>query len=115
METQTLTTGQVFALLGLLAFTFTLLYNIGKGEAKRTHKVYGSAIYARLCMFADFVNKCGITLENYNNIQYELTIIKELKEMEDCVFKHKVDEIVKNFERRFKQWIPISDQLTPTN
>jgi len=66
-------------------------------------------------MFADFVNKCGITLENYNNIQYELTIIKELKEMEDLVFSHKVNEIVKNFERRFKQWIPIPDQNMPTN
>lgn len=112
---QTLTSTQILGILALVIATFLFLIAIGRMEAKRTQKVYGSAVYSRLCMFADFVNKCGITLENYNNIQYELTIIKELKEMEDCVFKHKVDEIVKNFERRFKQWIPIPDQNMPTN
>jgi len=112
---QTLTSTQILGILALVIATFLFLIAIGRKEAKRTQKVYGSAVYSRLCMFADFVNKCGITLENYHNIQYELTIIKGLKEMEDCVFKHKVDEIVKNFERRFKQWISISDQLKPTN
>ncbi len=112
---QTLTSTQILGILALVIATFLFLVAIGRKEAKRTQKVYGSAVYSRLCMFADFVNKCGITLENYNNIQYELTIIKELKEMEDLVFSHKVNEIVKNFERRFKQWIPISDQKMPTN
>ena len=112
---QTLTSTQILAILAALALTFILIIWIGRKEAKHLHKVYGSAVYARLCMFADFVNKCGITIENYNNIDYELRIIKGLKEMEDTVFKHKVDEIVKNFERRFKEWIPISDQKMPTN
>jgi hypothetical protein len=87
----------------------------GKLEAKRVHKMYGSAVYGRLCMFADFVKNCGVTLENYNNIDYELKIIKGLQEMSDVVFSHKVNEIVKTFEKRFKEWIPISDQLKPTN
>lgn len=109
-------TGLSIALVAsLILGFFYILYLLGKSNATHTHKVYGTPTYARLCMFADFVNKCGITLENYNNIQYELVIIKELKEMEDLVFSHKVNEIVKNFERRFKQWIPISDQKMPTN
>lgn len=112
---QTLTGTQILGILALVICTFLFLIAIGGKEAKRTQKVYGSAVYSRLCMFADFVNRCGITFENYNKIQFELTIIHGLKEMEDTVFSHKVEEIVKNFERRFKQWIPISDQSTPTN
>lgn len=112
---QTLTSAQILGIFILLIITFLFLLATGRKEAKRVHKVYGSAIYARLCMFADFVNKCGITLENYNNIEYELKIIKGLKEMSDTVFSCKVDEIVKTFEKRFKEWIPTSDQKKPTD
>jgi len=112
---QTLTGTQILGLLGALALTFFVLWYAGTKEATRVHKVYGSAVYARLCMFADFVNKCGITLENYNIINDELEIIKELKEMSDTVFSCKTDEIVKTFEKRFKEWIPTSDQKKPTD
>lgn len=112
---ETLTPLQIILLIGVFLLTIFLLWYSGKHEAKRVHKVYGSAIYSRLCMFADFVNNCAITIENYNNIAYELKIIKGRPEMSDCVFSHKVKEITKNFERRFKQWIPIQDQTTPTN
>lgn len=114
MET-TFTTAQILILIGMLALTFFLLWASGRHEAKRVHKVYGSAVYSRLCMFADFVNKCGITLENYNIINDELEIIKELKEMSDTVFSCKTDEIVKTFEKRFKEWILTSDQKKPTD
>lgn len=106
---------EVVVLIGLFLFTIVVLWWHGKNEAKRVHKVYGSPIYARLCMFGDYVNKCGITEENYNNIVHELKLIRARREMSDCVFSHKVKEITKNFERRFKQWIPIQDQTTPTN
>ncbi len=112
---ETLTSAQILVLLGALALTFFLLWLVGRHSAEQVHKVYGSAVYSRLCMFADFVNKCGVTLENYNNIEYELKIIKGLKEMSDTVFSCKVDEIVKTFEKRFKEWIPTSDQKKPTD
>jgi len=97
---------EVVVLIGLFLFTIVVLWWHGKNEAKRVHKVYGSPIYARLCMFGDYVNKCGITEENYNNIVHELKLIRARREMSDPVFCNKADEIAQTFEKRFKEWIP---------
>lgn len=97
---------EIVVLIGLFLITIVVLWWHGKNEAERSHKVYGSPIYARLCMFGDYVNKCGITEENYNNIVHELKLIRARKEMSDPVFCNKANEIGVNFEKRFKEWIP---------
>ena len=82
-----------------------ILYKLGKIDIEEEHKVYGTPIYARICSFAYFVEKCSITLENYKLIEDELKEIRARREMSDSVFCNKVDEIVRTFEKRFKEWI----------
>ena len=113
METMDLKT--VLILLGLLVLTFTILWWVGKTNAQRIHKVYGTPIYARLCSFEYFVKECSITLENYNNITEELKEIRARNEMSDFVFCNKVNEIGQTFEKRFNEWIPTSEATKHTN
>lgn len=105
---------QIVILIGLFLLTILVLWLNGKREVKRVHKVYGSPIYARLCMFGDYVKKCGITEEDYNNITHELKIIRGRNEMSDPVFCNKVDEIAQTFEKRFKEWMPAHIVRKPT-
>lgn len=107
METlPTMTPLEIVIVLGLFLFALIVLWQLGKVDAKRVNKVYGSAIYGRLCMFGDYVRKCDITEKNYKNIVHELKIIRARNEMSDPVFCNKANEISVNFEKRFKEWIP---------